>query len=386
MRRDAAGRPVGERDRHGAPLSTLEWSARGLDRASVRLPDGSWVTIEPGAAAPGPWGASDLVTHDGAALTRLAALDWTRLDRIPPLAEPARLPAGAGTAIFNLLARLAQAQGVPRLRYDAPWPTEALFLALLESFRWVAAEGDEPLGAFARGALAWEPAPHDVVVEAGVWVQCRERVEKVVVGRRAYWRPHWQGVTRRAPRVVRDDGDRVAASLVVLGRVVEDHVVLARDGTVLETPAPSVDPSATAPLAPDIVAGLVATVIATSAPPLAPWIAEVARDLAFEWGPVDADLISTERDRVRLSHRIQRALRDAVSPSAAPADALAVGLAALREAADLVADVLRARAQEALAAQPEDTQVAALHQTAPPTVDARAIAAAAHRLVLSARA
>src|SRR5947199_23340 len=155
MRRDAAGRPAGEQDRHGSALSALEWSPDGrLSRASVRLPDGGWVSIEPGAGAAGPWGASDLVTRDGRPLTRLAALDWARVDRIPPLAEPARLPAGAGTAIFNLLARLAAEQGVAVLRYDAPYPTEALFLALLESFRYVPEEAPHPMDAFARG---WRP-------------------------------------------------------------------------------------------------------------------------------------------------------------------------------------------------------------------------------------
>src|SRR5437660_1628370 len=175
MRRDAAGRPAGEQDRHGAPLSALEWSPDGrLGRAAVRLPDGTWVTIEPGAGAPGPWGASDRLTLDGRPLTRLAAVDWTRVDRIPPLAEPARLPAGAGTALFNLLARLAVEQGVSVLRYDAPYPTEALFLALLESFRYVPADAGDPIAAFGRGELAWTPAPHDVAIErGGVRVQRR---------------------------------------------------------------------------------------------------------------------------------------------------------------------------------------------------------------------
>src|SRR6266481_1564423 len=81
-RRDAAGRPAGEHDRHGAPLSALEWSPDGrLGRAAVRLPDGAWVAIEPGAGAPGPWGASDRLTLDGRPLTRLAAVDWTRVNR-----------------------------------------------------------------------------------------------------------------------------------------------------------------------------------------------------------------------------------------------------------------------------------------------------------------
>jgi len=358
MRRDAAGRPAGEQDRHGSALSALEWSPDGrLSRASVRLPDGGWVSIEPGAGAAGPWGASDLVTRDGRPLTRLAALDWARVDRIPPLAEPARLPAGAGTAIFNLLARLAAEQGVAVLRYDAPYPTEALFLALLESFRYVPEEAPNPMDAFARGELGWAPAPHDVAIEAGgVWVQRRERVEKVVGAGRVYYRPDWQGVRRVAPRAVRDAGDTVRASLVALGRVLEDHVVLRSDGGLLEVRTPPSDP---------------------------PQIAGLARDVEFQWGPVHADLVEVRDARVRLSHRLRRALGDAVR-GRSRADALATGLAALREAADLVADGLRARAQGALAAEPADVQVAALEHAGPPSADARAIAAAAEALAREA--
>src|SRR5436309_2998346 len=245
MRRDAAGRPAGEHDRHGATLSALEWRPDGrLRRARVWLPDGDWIEIEPGAGAPGPWGASDLVTRDGQPLTRLAALDWTHVDRIPPLAEPARLPAGAGPAIFNLLARLAVDQRVSVLRYDAPYPTEALFLALLESFRYAPVEAPDPHAAFASGALAWTPAPHEVAIETGgLWVQRRGR----------------------------------------------------------------------------------------------------------------------ER-----------------------ADALAVALVALREATDLVADGLRARAQAALAAEPAAVQAEALEASGPPAANARAIASAADALAREA--
>ena len=56
MRRDAAGRLAGEQDAHGTALSALEWRSDGrLQHARVRLPDGSWIAIEPGAGAPGPW-------------------------------------------------------------------------------------------------------------------------------------------------------------------------------------------------------------------------------------------------------------------------------------------------------------------------------------------
>src|SRR5437879_13912785 len=82
------------------------------------------------------------------------------------------------------------------------------------------------MDAFARGELGWAPAPHDVAIEAGgVWVQRRERVEKVVGAGRVYYRPDWQGVRRVAPRAVRDAGDTVRASLVALRRGLEGPCV-----------------------------------------------------------------------------------------------------------------------------------------------------------------
>jgi YD repeat-containing protein len=386
LRRDAAGRPTGEHDRHGAPLSVLEWRPDGsLRRTSVRLPDGGWVEIEPGAGARGPWGASDLVTRDGRPLTRLTALDWARVDRIPAVAEPARLPAGAGAAILNLLAQLAVEQGVGMLRYEAPYPTEALFLTLLESFRYVPAKAPDPRAAFASGALAWTPTPHEVDIEAGnVWVQRRERIEKIVAAGRTYYRPDWQGVRRLAPRAVRDAGDTVRASLMALGRVIEDHLVLAADGSVLETPAPGADPPHVTPLAAEIVAGLVAITVATSAPPLGPWLVAAAREVQFAWGPVHADLVATVGTRVTLSHRLRGMLTDAVR-GRERADALAIALGTLREAADLVADALRARAQTALAAEDAAVQAAALDTPGPLIeADARAIAVAAEALAREA--
>jgi hypothetical protein len=348
------------------------------------LPDGDWIEIEPGAGGRAAWGASDLVTRDAQPLTRFAALDWTRVDRIPPLAEPARLPAGAGAAIFNLLARLAVEQGVGLLRYDAPYPTEALFLSLLESFRYVPEDARDPRAAFASGALAWAPAPHEVVIESdGVWVQRRDRVEKIVAGGRAYYRADWQGVHRLAPRAVRDDGDTVRASLMALGRVVEDHLVLAADGSVVEMLLPPADPPQVSAIAPEIVAGLSAIVVATSAAPLAPWVLAAAREIQFVWGPVHADLVTIASTRVTLSHRLRRVLADSVR-GRPRADALGIGLALLREAADLVADALRARAQAALAAEDAAVQAAAMQTDETPPADARAIAAAADALARDA--
>lgn len=365
VRRDAAGRLAGELDRHGGPVSELEWSADGrLQRAAVRLPDGSWVSIEPGAGEPGPWGASDEVRRDGRPLTRFGALDWGAVDRIPPLAEPARLPPGAGTAILNLVARLAAEQGARALRYDGPYPTEQLFLALLESFRWSGREGGDPLTAFMAGELTWLPAPHTRSFEAdGVYVQRRERIEKIVAGGRAFYRPDWQGVGRRAPRVVRDAAGTVRASLQALGVVLEDHVVLDPEGTVLARPEPPADPPGRRPLAPALERGLVATVIAGSAPPLAPFIRRAAAEAAFEWGPVAGDLVDVTPGGLRLSPRLCRALRAVLARAGSRLERIGLGLAALGEAAELVGDELRRRAQAALAASDAAVQAAALGAT-----------------------
>jgi YD repeat-containing protein len=365
VRRDAAGRLAGEMDRHGTRVSELAWNADGrLYRASVRLPDGSWITVEPGAGEPGPWGASDELRQGARTVTTFAALDWTCIDRIPPLAEPARLPPGAGTAVLNLIARLAAEQGATALRYDAPYPTEQLFLALLECFRWSGRDVGDPLAAFMGGALAWVPAPHTRAFESnGVYVQHRARIDKIVAGGRAFYRPDWQGVGRRTVRVVRDAGDTVRASLQALGVVLEDHAVLDRRGTVLEVPRPPADAPAVIPLRPQLVAGLVATVIAGSAPALAAFIRRAAGSLVVEWGPVVADFVDIAPARIRLSPRLLRALRGLLARADSRLERVGAALAALSEAAHLVGDELRRRAQAALAGASTDVQAAALGAT-----------------------
>jgi hypothetical protein len=387
VRRDAAGRLAAELDRHGARVSELEWRSDGrLARAAVRIPDGSWVTVLPGAGAPGPWGASDEVRHGPRVVTRFGALDWSRITHIPPLAEPARLPPGAGTAVLNLIARLAAEQGAAALRYDAPYPTEQLFLALLESFRWTGPDVADPLVAFMNGALAWSPAPHTRAFESdGVYVQHRDRIEKISVDGRAFYRADWQGVGRRTARVVRDADGTVRASLQALGVVLEDRVVLAPDGRVLDLPESPADAAAVRPL-PDVLArGLVATVVASSAPPLAASIRRVAGQLAFEWGPVAADLVEIGPACVRLSPRLVRALATVLARADTRLERVGVAFAALGEAAELVGDGLRRRAQAELERAPAAEQAAALDAGALRVEgDAAAIGAAVEALLATA--
>jgi hypothetical protein len=362
--RDALGRRIAERDGGGTEVARLTWAAGGsLAAAAVRLPAGSWLDLEPRAAHDPRWGASDLVRHGGAPLTHFAAVEWACVDAIPALAEPARLPPGAGTAVFNLLAALASDQGRGPLAYRGPYPTEQLFLALLESFRW---ESDppaveDPLGAFMAGALTWRPAPHQRTwAPDGVYVQSRGRVEKVAWRGRAYYRADWQGIERHAPHRLHEAGGRVRAGLWALGVPLEEHLVLAPDGAVLAAALPPPDEAPARPLAPEVAPGLVAVIVAGSAAPLAGSLRASAEGLHLEWTPLSGDLAALDRDRARLSARLRRVLAERLAGAGSRAEQVRLGFAALAEMAQALGDPLRARAQAHLAAAGPDAQRAAL--------------------------
>jgi hypothetical protein len=352
VERDAAGRRLREAGPDGEPTAVLQWRADGmLDRACIRLPAGSWITVEPQAADDAVYGRVDrLRWGDGAADTTVfRALDYQAIDRIPVLAEPARLPAGAGTAVLNLVAALAADQRRDALAYDGPFPTEQLFLALLESFRYTPADMPDPPAAFARGALAWVPAPHERRFDRmGVYVQRRGRIEKVVAHGVAYYRERWQSVRRHAPRRVRDDGALVRATLWALDEPIAEHVVLTPDGEIVEIIDSPPPPAAPSGMASEIVTGIVSIIAAQSAPALAPSIVRAARGLDVHWGLVPRDLIAFERGvTVSLALRalIARRLRQAADRRAR----VTLAFAALTEIAMLAGDHLRRLAQARLA-------------------------------------
>ncbi|HEX4418894.1 MAG TPA: hypothetical protein VH165_13375 [Kofleriaceae bacterium] len=129
-----------------------------------------------------------------AGATAMSAIDWARPTEIPAIAEPGRLPPGAGGAILNTIAVLARRAGVPALRYAGPYPTAALWRSLARSFRTT---GDE--AAFTSGALDralrvardpipidFVPAPHERIAIAGGFVELRDTVERAVIDGIAY--------------------------------------------------------------------------------------------------------------------------------------------------------------------------------------------------------
>ena len=357
-------------DRRGTLVAMLRRSAAGsLERAWVRIPDGSWLGIEPRATREAPWGWSDRLWHadepssgawHGTPLAVFEALDWTRIDRIPALGEPARLPPGGGTAILNLIATLAAEQGAEQLAYRGPYPTEQLFLALLESFRYEPASAD-PLATFMRGGLEWRPAPSErVFVADDLYVQLRERIEKVVWRGVTYYRPDWQGVARHSPRRIVDAPEGVRCGLWALALCLEDHLLLHPNGDLVTilAGAPSTSPSRL--LSPSIWSGVVAAVAARCAEPLAPLVESVAGAFSLEWGPIARDLVQIGRGRVRISERLREALAGRLATAPARADRAALGLAVIAEMAALVGDELRGRAQAAILGLPPAAQPGAL--------------------------
>jgi hypothetical protein len=342
-------------DRRGTLVTVLRPTAAGsLESAWVRIPDGTWLGIEPRATREAPWGWSDRLWHaaeppahgwHGARLALFEALDWARIDRIPVLGEPARLPAGGGTAVLNFIAARAAEQGAGPLAYRGPYPTEQLFLALLESFRYEPDAAD-PLAAFVAGDLAWRPAPFERVFVGGdLYVQWREQIEKVVWRGITYYRAQWQGVARHTPRRIVDGPDGARCGLWALGRPLEDALVLRADGDLEAIVADEPPPAASQPLPDDVWVGVAAVVAARAAAPLAPFVESVAGSYSLEWGPVARDLVQIGRGRVRFSERLRGALAAGLAAAPDAAGRAALGLAAIAEMAALVGDALRGRAQ-----------------------------------------
>jgi hypothetical protein len=366
LRRDAAGRLV---------------------EAWARVLEGEMVGVLPGGADHPLWGASDrIVRADRTVLTVCGAVDWDRPASIPPLAEPERLAPGAGTALLNLLAALAADAGAGPLRYRGPYPTEQLFWALAESFRFDPG-GRDPVAAFTAGAeaallsgesreapLDWTPAPHERRFDwaQGVAVQLRDGVEKVWWEGRAYHRREWQGLGRRDHRRVRPltdaAGARFVAGLEALGRPLEDHLVLDDQGGLLERRDPGGDdPGGEAPLAPPWREPLGGLLRLEATPLLGRAVEAVWPSVELAWGPVRRDLVAVRGRRVTLARALPRAYlrRDRDR-------ALAQRL--VREVLDLVGPPVRRQAAAWLEAQPAGRREALLAAAA--QADRAALAAA----------
>jgi hypothetical protein len=378
-----------EIDAGGTVTAVFNRDPRGeLREMWLTLAGGEAVGMLPGGAHHPLWGPSDRLVRAGpggapATLTLAGAVTWSAIGLIPPIAELARLPSGAGAALLNALAALAWDQGQPTLRYRGPYPTEQLFWSLTESFRVApSGPGVDPLArfltnaeeTFARGALDdvpvdWIPAPHERRVHAdGLVVQLRDSVERIVWDGRSYHRIEDQGLRRREHRIVRAiEGEsgarRHVASLTVLGQVVEDHLVLDDDGQVLDRNPPAPDPPGETPLAPVWREALAALLPLEATPLLTGAIEAVWPEIRLAWGPVPGDLVDARGTILRLSPKLASVYR---STWAAAAPGMRRGLAQrfVREVLGLIGPALRNAAVTWLEALPSARQEAELEAAA----------------------
>ena len=366
-------------DRHGHLIAACRWSPDGaLDWARCRAADGRWIGVEPGAIEHPAWGRSDRVwlLHGEEnwgeepwrpvdPLSVFRSLDWAALDHIPPLAEPRRLPPGAGSAVLNLVASLMKDQGVARVRYRGPFPSEQLFTTLLECFRYDPRQ-TLPLERFlADGGLDWLPAPYESHrVAAWATVQLRQDIDKVVADGVTFYRPEWQGITRREARVIRDDGERVVCSLWALGGPLEDRLVLDRSGEILEAPAAGAREVPPAPLPPVWNSALGDLIARESAPALGPAIMEVLSRTPLEWGAVPGDLVRARDKRIRLSSRLREAGATSLRSAAPGRERAEQALRFVLEVARLLGPEVRGRAQALLESLPSLEQARRLEAAA----------------------
>ncbi len=388
-------------DRGGRVTLAIRRGPAGDFRSAwLRNVDGTILALHPGEADHPLWGPSDRIlrlSEDGSPvpLTVCGAVPWDAIAAIPPLADPSRLPAGAGTTILNLLAALAADQGVRSVRYRGPYPTEQLFWALMECFRFTS-EVPDPVAAFTEDAeavfaagesretpLDWTPAPHErLFLDDGVCVQLRDGVEKVWWDGRTYYRREWQGLHRREHRVIRTAGSpvgerRFVAGLEAGGRPLEDHVVLDARGLVIERLAPPVtgsEPEADTPLAEPWREALGELIRLDATPLLATAIDAVWPHIGLVWGTVPRDLSAGSGRTVRLSGALARTYTTELAVHSAD-ETRASARRLVRDVLDLVGPLVRRAAAAWLEGEPPARQQALLEGAA--RVDRPAAAARA---------
>ena len=169
-------------DRAGFVWADLAWDGARL--VSLRVPG----AIVDGAVIDDPLlGRAHRITS-GDAETAMTAIDWASPTRIPTVADPAALAAGAGAMILNVIALLAQGP----CRYAGRYPTSALYRTLARSFRTAATEDDftshfRLAGPEVEIPIDFLPAPFERAGHVHGFAELRDGViERAVVDRVTY--------------------------------------------------------------------------------------------------------------------------------------------------------------------------------------------------------
>lgn len=278
----------------------------------LRLPDHRELALCLAAADHPVLGRCDLVRDaTGRVLAHATASDWRAPTRIPALDRPGALPAGAGSAILNLLAWQAVRAGSGPLRYHGPYPTAALWGSLQASFRV-----DEPLdaardrftahaearalaGTFGELDVAFHPAPH-----AWAWprpricVQHRAGIERVWIDGHPFDRDP------AALRHLRSDGDALVACIAIGDERWAELVRLRSNGeptTDEPAPLPPAPPGLAGTLLPPAVVEVLGhVVVAESARALRPALQHVLASTRIGWGDPGLALVGWQGEVLEL--------------------------------------------------------------------------------------
>lgn len=247
--------------------------------------------------------------------TVMTAIDWARPAAIPAIAAPGQLPPGAGSAILNALAVLAQRAGIAALRYAGPYPTPVLWRSLLRSFRCSADPAAFTAGALDRAArlardpipVDFAPSPHERLAITGGFVELRDGPSRAVLAGVSY-EPDGSPA-----RLVRDP-DSSSRAEIWFGDAPYAHIAtLAADGTLLSGPHP-IPPCTSSVIGrafPPALCGALAELVAeTVAAPLA----ADARRLCAQGPLVWADLGPRAAQTLPDGFAVHAALWDRIAP------------------------------------------------------------------------
>lgn len=304
----------------GQTQATLAWNDQGLERAELLLPDHRSIVVAGGGGEHPVFGPVDrLCDADGATVAFLGRIDWQHPQHVPPVDRPGALPTGAGAAVLNLLAIAARVADVEALRYRGPYPTAALFDALLTSFTIVGdlsealaqftanVERTAVLGAMVTVPVALCPAPFEWDwPDPRVCVQRREGIERIYVDGRSF------DAQRRGPRRVLPRSDGGVDAVVMVGeRRWATVVSLDGQGKLLAAPAPlpSAPPELVGESLPAEVQAVVAEVVARRAgAPLSAAVREVLLSRPLVWADPGLAIVRAGPERIELHAGLVSAL------------------------------------------------------------------------------
>jgi hypothetical protein len=330
-------------DRTGAVHAALAWRDDG---ALARLEVAG--AIVDGAVIAHPLlGAAHAVGD-----TAMTALDWARPTEIPAIAEPGRLPLGAGGAILNAIAVLARRAGVAQLRYAGPYPTPALWRGLARSFRASADEAAFTAGALDRAlrlarepiAVDFAPAPHDRLAIAGGFAELRDGVERALIDGTVY--EPGGSPARLVATTDRSVGEAVHAEIWFGDAAYARIATLAADGRMLD--GPHAVPACASPVLgrafPLALRAAIGELVAEAVPaPLAADARALCGELPLRW----ADLGARAARELADGLAVHAAMWDQIAPlglgrlalSLAEALAPVVAAAVVRRASPRVTDL-----------------------------------------------